>query len=140
MKIGLFWAFYSNIARALAKKNELMKVYFFLHEYLYKVIIKIIRRSGDWSSLSFSDGLHQPSLQRNPVKRSFECLGSCYHWHEAPFNVPLDGHHKILSGKQLGRGSNVWSWFQVLFNFLHLENSSSLKNSYKECCRFLSKM
>lgn len=28
----------------------------------------------------------QPTLQRNPVKRSFGCKGRCFPWHRASFN------------------------------------------------------
>ena len=44
---------------------------------------------------SFPGGPHEPSLHRNPVKRSFACQWSCYLWHGAPFNVGFDGHKSM---------------------------------------------
>ena len=55
-----------------------------------------------WSFVKFGcypGGPHEPTLQRNPVKRFFACQGGCYPWHGAPFNVQSDGHRYIKNVK-----------------------------------------
>ena len=48
-----------------------------------------------WSVLKFwslPGSPHEPTLHRNPEKRSFASQWDCFLWHVAPFNVPSDGH------------------------------------------------
>ena len=40
---------------------------------------------------SFPGGPHEPTLLRNPEKRSFACQVGYNPWHRAPDNVPSDG-------------------------------------------------
>ena len=54
---------------------------------------------SDLKFWSFPGGPREPTLYRNPVKRSFACQGGCYPWHGAPFYVPSDGHDCDLKKK-----------------------------------------